>query len=74
MIKWKLNEVMASKRIRNKDLAIALGLSEVAIYKLRGADAMPRLSGKRLEGICKVLQCQPGQLLEWIPEEERPDD
>lgn len=73
MIKWKLNEVMASKRIRNKDLAIALGLSEVAIYKLRGADEMPRLSGERLEGICRFLQCQPGDLLSWVPDQEGPD-
>jgi putative transcriptional regulator len=70
VIKWRLNEVMASKRIRNKDLAAALGLTEVSIYKLRGVDEMPRLTGERLNGICKALQCQPGDLLSWIPDEE----
>jgi len=62
--------VMAAKRIRNKDLAAALGLSEVSVYKLRAANVMPRLTGERLNGICKALRCQPGDLLWWIPDEE----
>ncbi len=70
VIKWRLNEVMAAKRIRNKDLAAALGLTEVSVYKLRGADTMPRLTEERLDGICRVLRCQPGDLLWWIPDEE----
>jgi putative transcriptional regulator len=61
---------MAAKRIRSKDLAEALGLTEVSVYKLRGTDNMPRLTEERLEGICKVLRCQPGDLLWWIPDEE----
>lgn len=24
-----------------------------------------------LDAMCRVLQCQPGDLLEWIPDEER---
>ena len=70
MIRWRLNELMAAKRIRSKDLAEALGLTEVSVYKLRGTDNMPRLTEERLEGICKVLRCQPGDLLWWIPDEE----
>ena len=70
MIRWRLNELMAAKRIRSKDLAEALGLTEVSVYKLRGTDNMPRLTEERLEGICRVLRCQPGDLLWWIPDEE----
>jgi putative transcriptional regulator len=61
---------MAAKRIRSKDLAEALGLTEVSVYKLRGTDNMPRLTERRLDGICRVLRCQPGDLLSWIPDEE----
>jgi len=61
---------MAAKRIRSKDLAEALGLTEVSVYKLRGTDNMPRLTEERLDGICRVLRCQPGDLLWWIPDEE----
>jgi putative transcriptional regulator len=66
VIRWKLNEVMARKRIRNKDLAKALGITETSVYRLRKTDEMPRLSPERLNGICAVLECQPGELLEWL--------
>lgn len=69
VIYWKLNEIMAKKRIRNKDLAEALGVTENSIYRLRRTDEMPRLTSQRLNGICTFLQCQPGELLEWTIDE-----
>ena len=68
MIRWKLNEVMSRKRVRNKDLAAALDITENSIYRLRKTDEMPRLTPQRLEGICQILGCQPGDLLEWVPD------
>lgn len=68
-IRWKLHEVMARKRMRNKDLAEALDITENSVYRLRKADDMPRLTPQRLEGICAALHCQPGELLEWVAEE-----
>lgn len=68
MIRWKLNEVMARQRVRNKDLAEALNITENSVYRLRKADEMPRLTPQRLDGICAILQCQPGDLLEWLPD------
>ncbi len=59
---------MARKRVRNKDLAEALNITENSVYRLRKVDAMPRLTPERLNGICAVLRCQPGDLLEWVPE------
>ncbi len=70
VIRWKLNEVMARKRIRNKDLAQDLGITETSIYRLRKTDEMPRLSPERLNGLCAVLKCQPGELLEWVPDDD----
>jgi putative transcriptional regulator len=69
VIRWKLNEVMARSRVRNKDLAEALSVTENSVYRLRKTDEMPRLTADRLEGICQVLRCQPGDLLEWIEDE-----
>lgn len=69
VIHWKLNEVMARKRIRNKDLAEALDITENSVYRLRKADEMPRLTPDRLNGICTALACQPGDLLEWISDD-----
>jgi putative transcriptional regulator len=71
VIRWKLNEVMSRKRIRNKDLAAALDITENSIYRLRKTDEMPRLTPQRLEGICQILGCQPGELLEWVPDVEQ---
>jgi len=70
VIRWKLNEVMARKRIRNKDLAKALSITETSIYRLRKTDEMPRLSPERLNGLCAALECQPGELLEWLPDDD----
>lgn len=70
MIRWKLNEMMARNRVKNKDLAKALGISEVSMYKLRKVDEMPRLTPQRLEDICIYLKCQPGDLLVLEPDEE----
>lgn len=68
VIHWKLNEVMARKRCRNKDLAKALDITENSVYRLRREDVMPRLTPERLNGICATLGCQPGDLLEYIPD------
>ena len=66
VIRWKLNEVMARKRV---DLAKILGITENSIYRLRKVDEMPRLAPERLNGICKALNCQPGELLEYVLDE-----
>ena len=70
VIRWKLNEVMARKRVRNKDLAEALGITENSVYRLRKVDEMPRLMPERLNGICKALNCQPGDLLVYEPDDD----
>lgn len=58
---------MSKRRIRNKDLATELSITENSVYRLRKTHEMPRLTPQRLEGICAALNCQPGDLLEWIP-------
>ncbi len=69
VIRWKLNEIMARKRFRNKDLAKVLGITENSVYRLRKVDDMPRLTPERLNGICKALNCQPGDLLVYEPDD-----
>jgi putative transcriptional regulator len=58
--------VMSKKRLRNKDLAAKLNITANSVYRLRKTDEMPRLTPQRLEGICAALNCQPGELLEWV--------
>lgn len=63
MIQWKLHEVMAAKRRRNVELAEALNMTAASVSRLRKKEVMPRLSPELLNGVCKFLECQPGDLL-----------
>ncbi|BAY73360.1 helix-turn-helix domain-containing protein (plasmid) [Trichormus variabilis ARAD] len=70
VIRWKLHEVMAQNRVRNKDLAEGIGITETSVYRLRKTDVMPRMSPDRLNAICQFLDCQPGDLLVYIPDQD----
>lgn len=70
MIHWKLNEVMASRRMQNRRLAELIGIHENSVYRLRATDRMPRLKEETLEGLCVHLDCQPGDLLVYVPNQE----
>lgn len=62
-----LDVMLAKKKIRSKELAEAVGITEqnLSILKTGKAKAL-RLS--TLEAICKALQCQPGDLIEFQEE------
>lgn len=59
-----LDVMMAKRKIRSKDLANQLGITDanMSILKTGKAKAI-RLS--TLEALCKALDCQPGDLLEY---------
>ena len=59
-----LDVMMAKRKIRSKDLAAQLGITEanLSILKTGKAKAM-RFS--TLEALCNALDCQPGDLLEF---------
>ncbi|OWY63854.1 hypothetical protein B7486_50575 [cyanobacterium TDX16] len=71
MIRWRLHQIMAEQRKRNKDLAQAIEMSESRVSRLRKHDTMPAMKPETLNAICKFLRCQPGDLLiyEDDPEE-----
>ena len=61
--------VLAKRKMKLKDLADAVGITmaNLSILKTGKAKAI-RFS--TLEAICKHLDCQPGDILEYRPEEE----
>jgi putative transcriptional regulator len=63
----QLDVLLAKRKMRSKELAEAIGITEqnLSILKTGKARAL-RLS--TLEAICKALNCQPGDLLEYAPE------
>ena len=70
MIRWRLHQMMAEQRKRNKDLAQAINMSESRISRLRREDTMPAMKPETLNGICKFLKCQPGDLLIYEDDSE----
>ena len=62
-----LDVMLAKRKIRSKELAEAVGITEqnLSILKTGKVKAM-RLS--TLDAICKYLSCQPGDILEFIEE------
>ncbi len=63
-----LDVVLAMKKMRSKDVAEAIGITEqnLSILKTGKAKAV-RFS--TLEALCRVLECQPGELLVYANEE-----
>lgn len=63
-----LDVALAKKKMRSKELAEAIGITEqnLSILKTGKARAI-RIS--TLESICRVLECQPGDILEYRPKE-----
>lgn len=69
-IKVNLNVMMAKRNIGLTELAskVDLTLANLSILKTNKAKAI-RFS--TLEAICKALNCQPGDILEFEPDEEQ---
>ena len=63
----QLDLMLARRKMRSRDLAATVGISEVNISLLKSG----KVKGVRfdtLERICEVLQCQPGELLVYEPQ------
>jgi len=59
-----LDVMLARRKMRSRELAALVGITEQNISLLKSG----RVRGVRfdtLERICQVLQCQPGDLLEY---------
>lgn len=69
MINIRLDYVLLDKRMKLKDLADATGLAvnNLSVLKTNKARAI-RFS--TLNSLCKALDCTPGELLEYIPDDE----
>ncbi len=64
MMRFKIAEVLAHKRLSIVELSDRTGISVRDLEVLRDQRAMAvRL--KTLECLCKALSCQPGDLLEY---------
>ena len=70
-IRVKLDYLLLDRRVSLTDLASRVGitLANLSILKTNKAKAI-RFS--TLDALCRELQCQPGDLLEWTPDPDEP--
>ncbi len=65
----RLDRVMADKKISLNELAEKVGISNVNLSKIKtGKVSAIRFS--TLNAICDVLDCQPGDILEFTKDEK----
>lgn len=63
----RLDVMLAKRKRRSKDLARAIGITEANLSLLKSG----KVQGMRfstLEAICRELDCQPGDLLDYEPD------
>jgi len=63
----RLDVVMARRKVRSNTLARAIGITEANLSLFKSG----KVKGIRfatLEAICRYLDCQPGELIEYVPD------
>jgi putative transcriptional regulator len=66
-IVMRLDVMLAKRKVRSNVLAEAIGITESNLSLLKSG----KVRGVRfetLEAICRFLECQPGDLLEYVPD------
>ena len=65
----RLDRVMSDRKMSLNQLTELVGISNVNLSKIKtGKISAIRFS--TLNGICKALNCQPGDILEYVEEKE----
>ncbi len=60
-----LDIVLASRKVRSRELAAAVGITEQNLSLLKSGKVRG-LRFNTLAGICAHLQCQPGDILKFV--------
>ncbi len=69
MIRMELDAMLARRKMTLTQLSKRVGITMANLSILKNGHAKAlRLS--TLEAICRELNCQPGDLLSWIPDED----
>jgi putative transcriptional regulator len=68
MIIIRLDRVLADRKMRLNDLADRVGITNVNLSYLK-TGKVKAIRFSTLSAICKVLKCQPGDILEYVDDE-----
>ena len=67
----RLDVELAKRKLSVTEFAERVGITPANVSVLKNGRAKA-IRFATLEAMCRVLDCQPGDLLEWIPEEDAP--
>jgi len=65
MIKINLSELLKDRQMSSKELTQVIDITEANLSILRSGKAKA-IRFSTLDSICKALNCQPGDILEYI--------
>lgn len=63
----RLDVMMARRKIRGQDLAARVEITQANLSKLKNGH-VKAIRFSTLEALCRELDCQPGDLLEYAPD------
>ena len=69
MIKFKVKVMLAINEMTQKELAERTGIRPPTVSAIC-TGAVKHLPVEALNKICEVLNCQPGDIMEYIPDEK----
>jgi len=61
--------MLADRKMRLNELADAVGISNVNLSMMK-TGKIKAIRFSTLDAICKVLKCQPGDILEYVEDDE----
>ena len=68
-IETHLDLLLVERKMASKELARRINLSENNLSRIKTGN-IKAIRWSTLEAICRELNCQPGDLLEYVPEPE----
>jgi len=72
MIVLRLDRMMADRKMSLGELAEKVGIANVNMSKIK-TGKVNAIRFPTLNAICKALDCQPGDILEYVPDPEDTD-
>lgn len=69
MIKVNLDVMLAKNKISSLELAEKIGITQANLSILKTGKAKA-IRFSTLESICEILNCQPADILEYVPNKE----
>jgi len=69
----RLDRMLADRKMQLSELAGKIGLSVVNLSNLK-TGKVKAIRFSTLNAICKTLDCQPGDILEYIPSDDEEMD